>query len=91
LPLALPNKKYYLENHFVTYYPTDGYGVAIYNTDSRDTTFFQGRNDNLKKLFELKYFDLPMFQQLITSDLQEATQLINRLLLRNIISEEKSP
>jgi hypothetical protein len=87
--LSLPSQQYYLENNFVKYYPTDGYGVAIYNIDSRDTIFFQGKNDNLKKLFELKCFDLPVFQQLITAEIQEATQLINRLLLHNIISKKK--
>lgn len=83
------HNKYYFESNFIKYYPSDGYGVAIFNTDSRDTTFFHGQNDNLKKLFELEYFDLPIFQQLITAELQVATQLINRLLLHNIISKEK--
>jgi len=80
---------YYLENSFKTYYPTDGYGVAIYKTDSRDTTFFQGPNDKLKKLFELECFDLPMFQQLIACELPDAAQLIDKLLLHNIISQNK--
>ncbi len=84
----MSNTKYYLENHFIKYYPTDGYGVAIYNTDSRDTTFFQGQNENLKKLFELEYFDLPTFQKLIACELQDAIQLIDKLLLHKIISEE---
>lgn len=85
----LPNNMYHIENNFLTYYPTDGYGVAIYNTDSRDTTFFQGPNDKLKKLFELKSFDLPTFQQLINCEFAEATKLINRLLAHEIISKGK--
>jgi len=86
----LHNIKYYIENNFLKYYPTDGYGVAIYNMDSRDTTFFQGPNDKLKKLFELDYFDLAMFQELIDCELPEAAQLINRLLLHKIISKGKN-
>jgi len=83
----LSNNKYYLESNFTKYYPTDGYGVAIYNTDSRDTTFFEGPNDKLKKLFELEHFDLPTFQGLISCDLKNATQLINKLLLHKIVSK----
>ena len=87
---AMTSNKYYIEKNFITYYPTDGYGVAIYNIDSRDTTFFQGQNDNLKKLFELECFDLSIFQQLISCDLKKANKLIRVLLLKNIISEDKS-
>ena len=85
----MPTNLYYLERNFIKYYPTDGYGVAIYNMDSRDTTFFQGPNDKLKKLFELDSFDLHVFQHLITCELQDATLLINKLLLHKIISKDK--
>lgn len=85
----MPSNKYYLESNFITYYPTDGYGVAIYNIDSRDTTFFQGDNDKLKKLFALEFFDITTFQELIICEFKDATLLINKLLLHKIISEDK--
>jgi len=85
----MPSNKYYLESNFITYYPTDAYGVAIYNIDSRDTTFFQGQNDKLKKLFSLRCFDIATFQELIDCESKDATLLINKLLLHKIISENK--
>lgn len=85
----MPSEKYYLAKNFITYFPTDGFGIAIYNKDSRDTTFFQGQNDNLKQLFELEHFDISLFQQLVACELQDATQLIDKLLLHKIIFKNK--